>query len=103
MNIMYWLNVVYDYSFNLNMKHNMYNYYMLIKKQILPDSFIFLQYTDPLFFFFFQAEDGIRYLYVTGVKTCALPISPLQSRATLRIVRREARAKVGRCATSDPL
>src|SRR6267378_6548224 len=27
-----------------------------------------------LFFFFFQAEDGIRYLYVTGVQTCALPI-----------------------------
>src|SRR6266496_5556611 len=23
---------------------------------------------------FFQAEDGIRYLYVTGVQTCALPI-----------------------------
>src|SRR5690349_22315266 len=28
------------------------------------------------FFFFFQAEDGIRDLYVTGVQTCALPISP---------------------------
>src|SRR5204862_3095837 len=25
--------------------------------------------------FFFQAEDGIRALYVTGVQTCALPIS----------------------------
>src|SRR5690349_23024772 len=24
--------------------------------------------------FFFQAEDGIRVLYVTGVQTCALPI-----------------------------
>src|SRR2546421_2692204 len=24
--------------------------------------------------FFFQEEDGIRYLIVTGVKTCALPI-----------------------------
>src|SRR6267378_3308868 len=35
----------------------------------------------PLFassrrFFLFQAEDGIRYLYVTGVQTCALPIWP---------------------------
>src|SRR6266496_5849918 len=30
-----------------------------------------------LSFFFFQAEDGIRDLYVTGVQTCALPISPL--------------------------
>src|SRR2546430_5716875 len=27
-------------------------------------------------FFFFQAEDGIRDLTVTGVQTCALPISP---------------------------
>src|SRR5690349_24609207 len=27
------------------------------------------------FCFFFQAEDGIRDLYVTGVQTCALPIS----------------------------
>src|SRR3970282_1214152 len=28
------------------------------------------------FFFFFQAEDGIRDRDVTGVQTCALPISP---------------------------
>src|SRR5205085_6650283 len=27
-----------------------------------------------VFFFFFQAEDGIRDLTVTGVQTCALPI-----------------------------
>src|SRR5690606_38328882 len=27
------------------------------------------------FFFFFQAEDGIRGFHVTGVQTCALPIS----------------------------
>src|SRR6266478_7344155 len=27
--------------------------------------------------FFFQAEDGIRYLTVTGVQTCALPISAI--------------------------
>src|SRR2546427_3318239 len=30
---------------------------------------------DFIFFFFFQAEDGIRDLTVTGVQTCALPIS----------------------------
>src|SRR5216683_4328234 len=29
-----------------------------------------------MFFFFFQSEDGIRDLIVTGVQTCALPISP---------------------------
>src|SRR5687768_17937642 len=30
---------------------------------------------DLCFFFFFQAEDGIRDVAVTGVQTCALPIS----------------------------
>src|SRR2546430_10600918 len=34
--------------------------------------------TLALSFFFFQAEDGIRDLTVTGVQTCALPISLLQ-------------------------
>src|SRR3989442_4890111 len=41
-----------------------------------PDNVMF--YTDVLdfvsFFFFFQAEDGIRDADVTGVQTCALPI-----------------------------
>src|SRR5256886_176612 len=31
------------------------------------------------FFFFFQAEDGIRDLTVTGVQTCALPISRVRA------------------------
>src|SRR5690606_40602350 len=30
-----------------------------------------------VWFFFFQAEDGIRDFHVTGVQTCALPIYPL--------------------------
>src|SRR3989441_840652 len=30
---------------------------------------------NHIFFFFFQAEDGIRDKLVTGVQTCALPIS----------------------------
>src|SRR5690349_23651989 len=38
--------------------------------------FFFLFFSCFFFFFFFQAEDGIRDLYVTGVQTCALPISP---------------------------
>src|SRR2546426_3442005 len=33
------------------------------------------RYTSRIFFFFFQAEDGIRDYKVTGVQTCALPIS----------------------------
>src|SRR5690349_6041913 len=39
--------------------------------------------------FFFQAEDGIRDLYVTGVQTCALPIS--------RSTQGEPRAAYGFC------
>src|SRR5256885_4400476 len=35
-----------------------------------------------LFFFFFQAEDGIRDYKVTGVQTCALPIFPLPASLT---------------------
>src|SRR2546430_734305 len=33
-----------------------------------------LQNTWPYVYFFFQAEDGIRDLTVTGVQSCALPI-----------------------------
>src|SRR5688572_31560573 len=45
------------------------------------------------FFFFFQAEDGIRDLTVTGVQTCALPIF----RADLeRAVPRADRSRGGR-------
>src|SRR5206468_7688369 len=33
----------------------------------------------------FQAEDGIRDLIVTGVQTCALPISWVQDRSKLRV------------------
>src|SRR5256886_12456850 len=32
-------------------------------------------YAEVVSVFFFQAEDGIRDLTVTGVQTCALPIS----------------------------
>src|SRR5699024_11700908 len=37
-----------------------------------------------LFFFFFQAEDGIRDRNVTGVQTCALPISELHNTSETR-------------------
>src|SRR2546430_4671865 len=49
-----------------------------------------------VFFFFFQAEDGIRDLTVTGVQTCALPISgrtiPQEDRARARWERSVHRA-----------
>src|SRR2546430_4009316 len=45
---------------------------------------------EVLYFFFFQAEDGIRDLTVTGVQTCALPIlqvlEPLGGARLLRLV-----------------
>src|SRR5438445_3559164 len=41
-------------------------------------------------YFFFQAEDGIRDIGVTGVQTCALPISP-QPRRCLRYSRKLCR------------
>src|SRR5256885_10883380 len=36
-----------------------------------------LAFVSCVFFFFFQAEDGIRDYKVTGVQTCALPILTL--------------------------
>src|SRR5205809_2960192 len=36
-------------------------------------------------FFFFQAEDGIRDVAVTGVQTCALPISTLEQLSPLGV------------------
>src|SRR2546423_7885956 len=41
---------------------------------------VFFQVLLSLFFFFFQAEDGIRDKLVTGVQTCALPIWSLNQR-----------------------
>src|SRR5690606_40006692 len=35
--------------------------------------------TTSILCFFFQAEDGIRDFHVTGVQTCALPISSCSS------------------------
>src|SRR5258707_11430915 len=55
-----------------------------------------------LFFFFFQAEDGIRDIGVTGVQTCALPIYPSREcsrrradRANRPCCRKGGRAPVG--------
>src|SRR2546430_11823185 len=42
--------------------------------QLLALSYDVVVHEDLDFVFFFQAEDGIRDLTVTGVQTCALPI-----------------------------
>src|SRR5437773_4470718 len=45
--------------------------------------FFFFFYFFIFFFFFFQAEDGIRDRDMTGVQTCALPISLLLQHGVL--------------------
>src|SRR2546430_13085003 len=52
-------------------------------------------------FFFFQAEDGIRDLTVTGVQTCALPISEIDRWRSPGQVRHEA-VDGERAARADP-
>src|SRR5207247_8273455 len=51
-------------------------------------------HVHPLFFFFFQAEDGIRDPLVTGVQTCALPIYALRGDCRTE---RDARGQAIRC------
>src|SRR5690606_41108524 len=48
-----------------------------LERRILLAYYGYLGVGRPRFFifFFFQAEDGIRDFHVTGVQTCALPIS----------------------------
>src|SRR5438094_7509923 len=41
---------------------------------------LFVDVNVEFFFFFFQAEDGIRDRTVTGVQTCALPIYGIRVR-----------------------
>src|SRR5436309_12711954 len=55
----------------------------------LMSFFIYIYDFFFFFFFFFQAEDGIRDFHVTGVQTCALPISK-SSKATVSIITRTA-------------
>src|SRR5687767_15705734 len=53
--------------------------------------------------FFFQAEDGIRDKLVTGVQTCALPISALQYADRVRDCRGKCRARHFRCVRSEQI
>src|SRR5256885_1004202 len=62
-----------------------YLYYLFFNQQI----YIF-------FFFFFQAEDGIRDYKVTGVQTCALPISAGQGGPEFAVRLRDCGQPLGR-------
>src|SRR6266516_5821986 len=53
---------------------------------------------DLFCFFFFQAEDGIRDRTVTGVQTCALPITRSEGSSCSR----RSRAGRGRSGTAAP-
>src|SRR5215469_11049325 len=46
---------------------------VLAAQPVTTNLFKFMRVSIKIFFFF-QAEDGIRDLYVTGVQKCALPI-----------------------------
>src|SRR5437764_15023955 len=54
-----------------------------------------------MLFFFFQAEDGIRDTSVTGVQTCALPISATSSTSAASVWAYTAStSRSGRCMSS---
>src|SRR5687768_17779144 len=53
-------------------------------------------------FFFFQAEDGIRDVAVTGVQTCALPISGNRDSCRPNLTRVQARTRFSVGVTAEP-
>src|SRR2546430_6087971 len=67
---------------------------------MLPYEYSSVDYV-VLIFFFFQAEDGIRDLTVTGVQTCALPISSASGRTELVGRVNENRDSTGRRLIKD--
>src|SRR5260221_5025892 len=54
-------------------------------------------------FFLFQAEDGIRDHCVTGVQTCALPISPTHPSVSLGLTTRPSDLLLPVCTPCAPL
>src|SRR3712207_9140119 len=67
----------------------------------------FFIYYISVIFFFFQAEDGIRDIGVTGVQTCALPILQQQNRdieiknREIELARRSLEEKAEQLAVSS--
>src|SRR6266498_5514434 len=55
------------------------------------------------FFFFFQAEDGIRDADVTGVQTCALPISRVSTSARMSGTNRRDSGRPRRLGSSQAI
>src|SRR5690349_23648327 len=90
---------LYTRIVSLRVKYVHYNGGYAIMINLSDDYGVLIATVD--FFFFFQAEDGIRDLYVTGVQTCALPIS--LGRLTGRLERRvRAQRRPGDDGLVDP-
>src|SRR5258706_5789744 len=64
-----------------------------------------MEFSLSNWFFFFQAEDGIRDWSVTGVQTCALPISSHEKRVPhlLRRARRPSQANGAHVSRVKPI
>src|SRR5438034_8258628 len=72
---------------------------MVVLRQLVL-SFSVVVFLCFVFFFFFQAEDGIRDHCVTGVQTCALPISYRRGSSTPARTAKAARATRAAPATA---
>src|SRR5438445_9355360 len=68
------------------MLHLFYSIYFYIIFFLFIFFLFFVYFCFFYFFFFFQAEDGIRDIGVTGVQTCALPISAALALGVLFVV-----------------
>src|SRR5437879_5038902 len=67
-------------------------YFCLYVNLCLLLQFVSCLYVILFLFFFFQAEDGIRDTSVTGVQTCALPISaPVETKDLADYLREQVR------------
>src|SRR6476620_12357519 len=68
---------------------------------VVAENFVYIVLRNAtLIFFFFQAEDGIRDIGVTGFQTCALPILTPASRSARRPVSRRP-ARLPSTASAD--
>src|SRR5947208_16017115 len=65
----------------MRMVHSDYSFADLLVQLVNEHVIPMIRIDDAVLFFFFQAEDGIRDDLVTGVQTCALPISRPACRA----------------------
>src|SRR5256885_13037189 len=66
--------VMYDIRSTISTTTNNSKHIYYCIEVLIEVWYLLATYIVSVFFFFFQAEDGIRDYKVTGVQTCALPI-----------------------------